>query len=198
VLLAALLVTWPAAALAHGAATLSAKMPTAAAGGAIILSGDGLGEDGDKVSLTLKGMNYEGSLGTATLKDDSIDNANFTVPKDVPAGTYTIEAKNGSITASTQIEVTPAPASAQAQASQPGTMTQPAGQAEASPASQTATASQRGEMAQASQPVGPEVSVPVAQSPVQWAVAVSLVALTGLLAIALLWRSRSELTAIDV
>ena len=98
-------------ALAHGTPDLSAKQTTVGAGGTITLSGDALGENGEKVTISLEGPTYQATLGTATLKGDTFDNVDFTIPKKTPAGTYVLIAKNGSISATSQIEVTVATAS---------------------------------------------------------------------------------------
>ena len=174
-------------ALAHGAPALVAKQGTVAPGGKVTLSGDALGEDKDTVTLLLLGVTYQATLGTATLKDDSFDNATFTIPRDAPPGTYVIRAKNGQITATAQIEVT-APASAAAP-SQGAPSPAPAPTAQASGGEQEHSAA----MAQAGQPT----VVPEARSPVDRAVSVALVVVTAAAAVVLLWRNRSDLTRID-
>jgi len=174
-------------ALAHGAPALVAKQGTVAPGGKVTLSGDALGEDKDTVTLLLLGVTYQATLGTATLKDDSFDNATFTIPRDAPPGTYVIRAKNGQITATAQIEIT-APASAAAP-SQGAPSPAPAPTAPASDDQQGHSAA----MAQAGQPT----VVPEARSPVDRAVSVALVVLTAAAAVVLLWRNRSDLTRID-
>ena len=174
-------------ALAHGAPALVAKQGTVAPGGKVTLSGDALGEDKDTVTLLLLGVTYQATLGTATLKDDSFDNATFTIPRDAPPGTYVIRAKNGQITATAQIEIT-APASAAAP-SQGAPSPAPAPTAPVSGGEQEHSAA----MAQAGQPT----VVPEARSPVDRAVSVALVVLTAAAAVVLLWRNRSDLTRID-
>ena len=174
-------------ALAHGAPALVAKQGTVAPGGKVTLSGDALGEDKDTVTLLLLGVTYQATLGTATLKDDSFDNATFTIPRDAPPGTYVIRAKNGQITATAQIEIT-APASAAAP-SQGAPSPAPAPTAQASGGEQGHSAA----MAQTGQPT----VVPEARSPVDRAVSVALVVLTAAAAVVLLWRNRSDLTRID-
>jgi hypothetical protein len=174
-------------ALAHGAPALVAKQGTVAPGGKVTLSGDALGEDKDTVTLLLLGVTYQATLGTATLKDDSFDNATFTIPRDAPPGTYVIRAKNGQITATAQIEIT-APASAAAP-SQGAPSPAPAPTAPVSGGEQEHSAA----MAQAGQPT----VVPEARSPVDRAVSVALVVVTAAAAVVLLWRNRSDLTRID-
>ena len=174
-------------ALAHGAPALVAKQGTVAPGGKVTLSGDALGEDKDTVTLLLLGVTYQATLGTATLKDDSFDNATFTIPQDAPPGTYVIRAKNGQITATAQIEIT-APASAAAP-SQGAPSPAPAPTAPVSGGEQEHSAA----MAQAGQPT----VVPEARSPVDRAVSVALVVVTAAAAVVLLWRNRSDLTRID-
>lgn len=93
-------------ALAHGTPTMSAQPATVAAGGKITLSGDGMGTDGQTVTLTLKGMTFQATLGTTKLTDDAYDGVTFTIPAKAPPGTYLIVAQNGSINASASIEVT--------------------------------------------------------------------------------------------
>lgn len=148
-------------ALAHGNPALSAKESVVAPGGRVTLSGDALGEAGQIVALTLRGANYQATLGTVRLKTDGFDDTVFTIPQDVPAGTYVILGKNGQITANTQIEVTVAPAH-----------------------SAGTTAAQT-------------VAIQRPRTPLEWGVEIGLVVLTGAVAIVLLWRSRSDLTAID-
>ena len=174
-------------ALAHGAPALVAKQGTVAPGGKVTLSGDALGEDKDTVTLLLLGVTYQATLGTATLKNDSFDNATFTIPQDAPPGTYVIRAKNGQITATAQIEITaPAPAAAPSKgAPSPA----PAPTAPASGDEQGHSAA----MGQAGQPT----VVPEARSPVDRAVSVALVVVTAAAAVVLLWRNRSDLTRID-
>ena len=174
-------------ALAHGAPALVAKHGTVAPGGKVTLSGDALGEDKDTVTLLLLGVTYQATLGTATLKNDSFDNATFTIPQDAPPGTYVIRAKNGQITATAQIEITaPAPAAAPSKgAPSPA----PAPTAPASGDEQGHSAA----MGQAGQPT----VVPEARSPVDRAVSVALVVVTAAAAVVLLWRNRSDLTRID-
>ena len=174
-------------ALAHGAPALVAKQGTVAPGGKVTLSGDALGEDKDTVTLLLLGVTYQATLGTATLKDDSFDNATFTIPRDAPPGTYVIRAKNGQITATAQIEITaPAPAAAPSKgAPSPA----PAPTAPASGEEQGHSSA----MGQTGQPT----VVPEARSPVDRAVSVALVVVTAAAAVVLLWRNRSDLTRID-
>jgi hypothetical protein len=124
-LVALVLAVGVSAALAHGTPTLAAQPATVAAGGKVTLSGDGLGEDGETVTLTLKGMLFQAQLGTAKLSDDSLQDTAFTIPAKAPAGTYLIVVQNGSIAANTSIEVTaaaPAKAVPAATTSQPTVM----------------------------------------------------------------------------
>jgi hypothetical protein len=174
-------------ALAHGAPALVAKQGTVAPGGKVTFSGDALGKDGDTVTLLLLGVTYQARLGTATLKDDSFDNATFTIPRDAPPGTYIIRAKNGQINATAQLEITaPAPAAAPSKGASPPA---PAPRAPTSGGEQGHSAA----MAQA----GQTTVVPEARSPVDRAVSVAVVVLTAAAAIVLLWRNRSDLTRID-
>jgi hypothetical protein len=107
---ALVLVLGTSVALAHGTPTISAQPTTVAAGGKITLSGDGMGENGQTVTITLKGMLFQAQLGTTKLSDDAYDAVVFTIPAKAPAGTYLIVAQNGSNTASISIEVTAAAA----------------------------------------------------------------------------------------
>lgn len=161
-------------AFAHGTPTLTAKQATIGAGGTISVSGDGLGENGEKVTITLEGTTYQATLGTATLNDDAIDNVELTIPKDAPAGTYVLTAMNGDEKATLQIEVTEAAAVAQGTMNTAGTTEKPAAMA----ATQTPTITRT-------------------WTPAEWIVALGLLAITLLSAIVLLWRHRVELTAID-
>jgi hypothetical protein len=172
--------------LAHGAPALVAVQGTVAPGDKVTLSGDALGKNGDTVTLLLQGVTYQATLGTATLKDDSFDNATFTIPRDAPPGTYVIRAKNGQITATAQLEIiAPAPAAT------------PSGGASAPAPAPTAPApgGEQGHSAMAQ--TGETTVVPEARSPVDRAVSVVLVLLTAGAAVVLLWRNRSDLTRID-
>jgi len=174
-------------ALAHGAPALVAVQGTVAPGDKVTLSGDALGKDGDTVTLLLQGVTYQATLGTATLKEDSFDNATFTIPRDASPGTYVIRAKNGQITATAQLEiVAPSPAAAPSQGGSPPA---PAPTAPTSGGEQGHSAT----MAQA----GQTTVVPEARSPVDRAVSVALVVLTAAAAVVLLWRNRSDLTRVD-
>jgi hypothetical protein len=164
---ALLVLVLPAAvALAHGTPELTVKEQQVAPGGTVTLSGDALGENGDTCTLTLKGATYQAKLGTVMLKDDTFDETMFTIPKDAPAGTYVIDATNGTISAQTQLEVT-------------GT-------------TGAAASSSTGTMAQTE-----AATEPRPWTPLEWAVGIALVVLTGALAVILLWRSRDELTVIS-
>src|SRR5262249_8734861 len=77
---------------AHGAPAISASTDTITPGGTVTLSGDGLGENGDVITLELKGPSYDKQLGQATLQDDAFEDQTFDVPADVPAGPYKIVA----------------------------------------------------------------------------------------------------------
>ena len=93
-------------ALAHGTPTISADPATVAAGGKITLSGDGMGTDGQIVTISLKGMLFSAKLGTAKLSDDAYTSVTFTIPAKAAPGTYLIVAQNGADNASISIEVT--------------------------------------------------------------------------------------------
>ena len=93
-------------ALAHGTPTISAEPATVAAGGKITLSGDGMGTNGQIVTISLKGMLFSATLGTAKLADDAYEGVTLTIPVKAPPGTYLIVAQNGPDNASISIEVT--------------------------------------------------------------------------------------------
>jgi hypothetical protein len=103
-------------ALAHGLPKLTLDSNKVAPGGQITLSGDALGEDGQTVTLSLQGNGINIKLGTAKLSDDTFDDASFTIPANVPAGTYKVVAVNGQITASVALTVTGTGAAAAPQA----------------------------------------------------------------------------------
>jgi hypothetical protein len=139
-LVALVLAVGVSAALAHGTPTLAAQPATVAAGGKMTLNGDGLGEDGETVTLTLKGMLFQAQLGTAKLSDDSLQDTTFTIPAKAPAGTYLIVVQNGSITANTSIEVTAAaPAKAVPAANTPQPTVMPTAMAEMTTPAPTVT-----------------------------------------------------------
>jgi hypothetical protein len=95
-------------ALAHGTTTISAQPATVAAGGKVTLSADGMGSDGQTVTITLKGMLFQAQLGTAKLSDDAFDGVVVVIPAKAPPGTYLIVGQNGTYNASISIEVTAA------------------------------------------------------------------------------------------
>lgn len=165
------------AALAHGAPELSVKESAVAAGGRVTLSGDALGEAGETVTVALQGAGYQAALGTVALKADSFEDVVFTLPKDVTPGTYLLTARNGKITANTQVEVVAASPSA------------PAGAPTPAPAN-------GGSTPMASMPA-PAPIVVRSRTAAEQVGALGLVVLTGAVAVVLLWRSRSELTDID-
>lgn len=176
-------------ALAHGAPALTVMQPVVAAGGQVTLSGDGLGKDGNTVTLSLQGVTFQANLGTVTLKEDGFDNATFAIPRDVPPGAYVIRARNGQITATAQLEIT---------AAAPGTMPMPS-QGAPSPASAPRVPSSGGggQPATMMPQVGQTTIVPEARSPVDRVLSIALVVLTAGVAVVLLWRNRSDLTRID-
>ena len=165
------------AALAHGAPELSVKETAVAAGGRVTLSGDALGEAGQTVTIALQGAGYQANLGTVALKSDSFDDVVLTLPKDVTPGTYLLTARNGKITANTQVEVVAA------------TPSSPSGGHAPAPAN-------TGPAPMASMPA-PSPVVVRSRTAAEQAGAIGLVILTGAVAVILLWRSRSELTDID-
>jgi hypothetical protein len=105
---ALVLVLGTSVALAHGTPTISAQPATVAAGGKVTLSADGMGSDGQTVTITLKGTLFQAQLGTAKLSDDHFDGVTFTIPTKAPPGTYLIVGQNGTYNASVSIEVTAA------------------------------------------------------------------------------------------
>jgi hypothetical protein len=108
---------------AHGAPSISASTDTISPGGTVTLSGDGLGENGDVITLELKGPSYDKQLGQATLADDAFADQTFDVPADVPAGPYKIVAEktdSGSMTEVASTEVTVVAGATGAAASQSG------------------------------------------------------------------------------
>jgi hypothetical protein len=105
---ALVLVVGTSVALAHGTPTIAAQPATVAAGGKVTLSADGMGSDGQTVTITLKGMLFQAQLGTAKLSDDHFDGVTLMVPAKAPPGTYLIVGQNGAYNASVSIEVTAA------------------------------------------------------------------------------------------
>ena len=164
-------------ALAHGAPELSVKETAVAAGGRVTLSGDALGEAGQTVTIALQGAGYQANLGTVALKSDTFDGAVFTLPKDVSPGTYLLTARNGKITANTQVEIVAA--------------------APPSPSGGHAAAPANTEPAPMASMPAPSPIVVRPRTAAEQVGALGLVILTGAVAVILLWRSRSELTDID-
>ncbi len=161
ILLSLMMLVTSGIAEAHGTPTLAVKQPTTTAGGTLSISGDGIGEAGESVLLTLQGATLQVPLGTITLTSDAFEDARFTIPRDAPPGGYIIALDNGPIHASAQVEVVSTDTTA------------------ANHAAAASTGASR------------------VWTPFDWVVAIGLVVLSLAVAVALLWRSRSDLAAID-
>jgi hypothetical protein len=110
----------PTVALAHGGPEITLKQNALTPGGKVTMSADGMGKNGDMVTIMLVGAMYQHSLGMARLMDDAFDNMTFTIPANAPPGTYQIKVENGARVASAQIEMMSASGSGMM-----GSMTQP-------------------------------------------------------------------------
>jgi hypothetical protein len=95
-------------ALAHGAPGIKLAQTSVAAGGTLLISGDALGQEGDVVTIALKGAVFQAELGRVKLVDDLFDDTTFTIPAEAPSGSYVITATNGATqeSASSSIELT--------------------------------------------------------------------------------------------
>jgi len=89
-LVLALLVV-PTRTVAHGAAEITVTPDTVAAGGQITVKGTKLDKDAD-VKLSLEGLTYRASLGTAHTDADEGFEKQFTIPADAPEGEYQVKA----------------------------------------------------------------------------------------------------------
>jgi hypothetical protein len=137
-------------------------------GQTLVLGGDGLGEGGGPATVMLVGAMYTYTLGTVKLNRDSFDNKRFMVPGIAAAGTYTVKIMHMGRTAEGQIEIMAGAASSTS--GMPG-------------------------MSSGQSPEAPAVTLN--RSDTEWIVSIALVVLTALTALALLWRSRSDLTMIS-
>lgn len=82
------------AALAHGAATLVVNPTATAPGGTIEVTAEGV-EAGEEFTLTLEGINVQITVGTVTVEDGELFRQDFSVPLDVPSGSYYLVATSG-------------------------------------------------------------------------------------------------------
>jgi len=78
-------------ALAHGEATLTVTPAVVSPGDTFTAKGEGV-EAGEIFTITLEGMSFRATLGTVTVGDDEDFHQEFTVPADVPPGTYQVQA----------------------------------------------------------------------------------------------------------
>ena len=80
-----------AIALAHGGAELTVSPPVATPGGNVTVKGEGV-EAGETFTITLEGVTFQATLGTVTVGDDEDFHEEFTLPAEVPPGTYQVRA----------------------------------------------------------------------------------------------------------
>ncbi len=79
---------------AHGGAELTVVPATAAPGDEITVKGEGV-EAGEVFAITVEGLSFQAELGDVTVGDDEDFHQDFTLPADIPAGTYQVRATSG-------------------------------------------------------------------------------------------------------
>jgi len=89
--LALALLVLPTRTIAHGAAEITVTPDTVAAGGQIMVKGTKLDKNAD-VKISLEGLTYRASLGTAHTDANEAFEQQFTIPADAPEGEYQVKA----------------------------------------------------------------------------------------------------------
>lgn len=76
---------------AHGGAELTVSPVVAAPGGTVTVKGEGV-EAGETFTITVEGTTFQATLGTVTVGDDEDFHEEFTLPAEIPPGTYQVRA----------------------------------------------------------------------------------------------------------